>query len=284
MKMKKHNVLTGLVSVLLMAGLMFSACPTEGDGGGGGGLSAPGPGDLPSLPADSGIAYVTNTEATALLSTLSTGFSSVQNAVENIVETAAEAAVTDSPNFSFEVRDNTTIANLKINARGSSSLSSNVPAENQIEDYEPKPGDWVKNAYNSYIAVDFTGDKTESGLTVYQGSTVKAEEEESSDITVKANTFGVKISYKEVYAYGLTVSSGGKGGKIVLDAKAAGALSGEYTDPEEMEGSDTPIIYTGSLTVYGAADAEVYKLNIINEATYDQALGYFAYSVQDSPD
>jgi hypothetical protein len=276
MTMKKNSVLMAL-SVLLMAGLMFSACPTDGGGDdGGGGLSVPGAGDLPGLPADGGITYVASKdEATALLAALRPGFptvSSAVNAVINAAQSAAEDASEDG-NYSFEVKDNTTVEKLKINASGRYNWSSNVSAEEQ--GYEPKPGDWMKQTFGDNVTVNFTGDKTASGLTAYQDSVVKSESEGSWDAKLKDNgKADVKISGGEVYAYGLTVSSGGKGGKIVLDARATGALSGEYTDPEEAE-DDVSTTYSGSLTVYGADDAEVYKLDIKDEATYDQALGYF---------
>jgi hypothetical protein len=86
--MKKSLKLWGLLSILLIAGMMFTACSTDDGGSDDGGTS---PGSLPSLPIDDDptLAYVASeAEAKALLTALKPAFGSVGDQVQSLIENA----------------------------------------------------------------------------------------------------------------------------------------------------------------------------------------------------
>jgi hypothetical protein len=261
-----------------MAALMFTACPMDSGGGGGG----PKPEDLPELPA--GTTYVTNeTEAKALLGALKPGFQSIRSQVGNLISPTN----TDS-GYSWNVTDNTSISGLKVNSRGAGTEKTNIANPEAIDNFDDlKQGDWMEYSETSDTTVEFTGDKTVSDATVYQGSKSVDKASELSKMTIKSisNTGGtvtVNVSGEASQQCGVTASIGGKGGKIILEAGARGSLNGDY-NLADMMGDDIPtpspsITYSGSLKVYGADNAVVYELSIKGEDTYDEAVSYFSYN------
>jgi hypothetical protein len=285
MKMKKNLLLTGLVSVLLLAGMMFTAC--GGDDGGDDGLSAPGAGDLPALPSDTGIAYVsTETEAKTLLNGLGAGLTLLRGAVEDLVmENGTESEGNNSYTYSWNVKDDTSITNLKVNATGRM-----VERWSDSGGEIPKAGDYQETSENSTTAIEFTGNMSGGGGIIYQGSSIAEETALSGKMTIKTinqsamtGTVNVNGSMDVSHAYGLTVSSSaGKGGKIILDARVEASLNKDITVSFE-DGFDGPEItpkFSGSLKVYGESnDTPVYTLNIVNEDDYEEALGYFGIEI-----
>jgi hypothetical protein len=253
MKMKKHSVLMGLLSVLLMAGLMFSACPMEDDDDDGG-LDVPGAGDLPDPGTNPYVA--TEDEAKALLEALSPGFPTVFGEVKGVIGAKQLEAwsKSDGKSMSYKVENDDSVTGLKINSSG---------RENREGD-ESKG----KSSGESNTTVDITSDIEKSGLTVYKGSVVKTRDNSSGERNEKEE----KGSFEELHAFALTVSSGGKGGKIILEAKYTGKGTTNYESGEDVDGSTT---YSGSLIVYGADEKEWHRVNIKDEATYGEALGYF---------
>jgi hypothetical protein len=289
MKMKKHSVLMGLLSVLLMAGLMFSACPMEDDDDDDGGLDVPGAGDLPGLPEDPGIEYVaTVDEAKVLLGKMKDGFGPMYDAYE-VAEKAEDKAKDESTDrkYSYEVKGDTSVSGFKVNANGRYSWSSNLDSETVKEIMSGRgdpvslltEGKYMEQSYNSYIAVDFTSDTTESGVTILKGGSSKQKTESNGRVTRKnETTISAKDSSEDSRTGGLTVYSGGKGGKIILEAKQEYSASGDIDVTEWPGDDDTEPTYSGFLAVYGKDNKEVYKLNIINAQTYGEALGYFVPS------
>ncbi|MDR2094479.1 MAG: hypothetical protein LBP76_03040 [Treponema sp.] len=276
--MKKHSVLMGLLSVLLMAGLMFSACPMDNDDDDDdGGLSAPSTEDLPGLPENT--AYVTKDGAEALLGTVKNVFESVSSAFQGVIEKEFESAEPpEDGKYFFEVKDDTSVEGLKINVTGNGSFSSNPP--DMTENHDFKAGDYYEKISHLYAAADFTSDKEEAGVTIRKGSSIQNKADEYQKVSsIKDATTQQQESEKSSMTGGLTVYSDGKGGKIILEAN-------KVEDSKRESGEDKPTVnstYTGFLAVYGQDDTEVYKLVIENEETYKKALAYF-YSGEDEDD
>jgi hypothetical protein len=278
--MKKSFVLTGLLSVLLIACMMFSACPMDsGDDDGGGGTK---PEDLPDLP--SGTPYAANeTEAKALLGDLKPGFLAVEGQVESLIRGTPPTETENSS--SVKITDNTSITGLKINYEGSETFKA-VPENFMNEGYEDiaKAGDYMEGSETENYTIEFTADKSESGAVVYKGSSIGREESGSMRIVLKAlsgpmsGTITVSGSQKSSIVYSLTASAGGKGGKIILEAAVEGSFDTDFNVDASWDGDmpDVPASYSGSLKVFGADDEVKYELSITNAATYQQALAYFS--------
>jgi hypothetical protein len=279
MKMKKNLVFAGLTSVLLAAGLMFTACPTEG--GSGGGLN---PENLPVLP--NGVTYVTtDTEAKALLSALRPGFSAAREDINKLIQNALEE---EEGNVTWSIADEISIENLKINSLGRSVIKENLSKVEDVDDLTGLIGSTlIEGSQNENTTVVFTGDKALSGATVYQGSKTVERASASYKATLKSISLkdmaiivNINGSGQSSQEYGLTASSNGKGGKIILEAAARFSLKGDFditdimgTDGPDMSGVSPTI--SGFLKVYGADNAVVYELPIINQESYVEALGYF---------
>ncbi|MDR2103515.1 MAG: hypothetical protein LBP42_05360 [Treponema sp.] len=276
--MKRNLLLTGLLSVLLMAGMMFTACPTDDDGGGGGGVPVPQPGDLPGLPSSVGAEYVSNrTEAEDLLKALKTGFQPVYGDVNNLIDDKVKST---ENGYTWNVSDGTSIAGLEINAKGDSTSKSKPDnfGDEESGDYEPAVGDYLEESENSYTTIEFTADKTEGGATVYKGNSIVEQYMSSNKNTITGSSkLAVTISANDSRVYGLTVSSGGKGGKIILSASRKGSISKDDIEIPEDGGPDIPdlpITYSGSLKVYGDGSV-LYTEKINTKAAYDKAVDYF---------
>jgi hypothetical protein len=278
--MKKRIVWTGLLSVLLIAGMMFTACPMDSGSDSGG--SKPKPEDLPELPP--GTDYVADeTEALALLGALKSVTSDVSNEVGNLINAAGSGTEDD---YSWKITNDTSIPSLKINAEGRITREAD-PDNFMQEDYdEPEAGDYGEGSRTENTTVEFTANKSASGVVVYAGSRTRMEESASMKTEIKAVlepsvTFTESGSNKETVVYRLTASSNGKGGKIILGALAEESLTreveedpwdGSQPSPDYSSASGS---YSGSLKVFGADNALVYELPITNRTTYRQALGYF---------
>jgi hypothetical protein len=240
MTMKKNKVLMGLLSMLLMAGILFTACPMNDDDGGDdssdddNGLSVSGPGDLPGLP--DGIIAITEDEVEALLGKLDF-LGAVFKDVNKVVDAASEAG--DDP---YKVTDDTSVEGLKINATGRDS---------------------DEGLYQK-ITVDFIADGTEPEVIIYKDSQIKLERSVSA-------TGGGEGTGSISDVFGLTVSSDGKGGKVILKATPTVTV----TLVDEEPGVDFTFAYKGSLIVYGQDDKELYTLEIKDETSDSKALGYF---------
>jgi hypothetical protein len=272
--MKKSLKLLGLLSVLLIAGMMFAACS---DGGGDGDEdNGPSPGSLPSLPAnDPSIAYVsTEAEARALLTT---ALRSILRSVDNMVEDLIEDKISFTANGgSWNITNDTSISGVKVSSKGSFTESDFMD-----DDWEPSKGENGRDSSSNDTTVELTGNKEASGFVIYSGSRVEQKEQYSvsynvTDISSSGLTIRMSGSNDETTAYAMTVSSGGKGGKIILNARQSATLpDSSYTFTSYDDFPDVPVKYSGSLTVYGEDDEELYKLPIANDETYYEAMSYF---------
>lgn len=278
--MKKNLLLTGLLSALLIAGMMFTACPVESDDDdGGNGLPVPGPAELPVLPVGSG--YVSSeAEAKALLNDFGTaGVRTLRYEVEELIRSKRTE---NKDSYTLAVKDDTSLPGLKINATGNATYRLNPPDFMQ-DGYIPKAGDSMGEDQTSDTTVEFTADKSAGGATVYKGSRISEKSAESSSVTIEkidtasqSGTVNFAGSGSSFHVYSLTVSGGGKGGKIILNAQVQGSGSKTITvSDENFDFPDIPVTYSGSLTVYGANDTAVYTKNISGEADYNEVMAYF---------
>jgi hypothetical protein len=287
--MKKKLTLTELAGIAL-AGLSLAACPAGG-GSTGGGLS---PEDLPELPESAG--YVSNeTEAKALLGALEPGFLTLRNSLDTLIQGAREG---DETNYSWMLVYDQPSEALKINSLGRATLEMNLPEDPENpENWYNLSGVLVDGSQNENTTIEFTGNKTLGEAAVYQGSKAAEKMSASYKTTVKAITpenspTGMRItvtvdaSGQISQDYGLTASSGGKGGKLILKAAAGLSLHSDFTfsfsEIAEMgeNGPDMSLIspiFSGSLSVYGDGNAAVYELPITSQESYEEALGYFSY-------
>jgi hypothetical protein len=276
-KMKKNVLLTGLIGALLIAGMMLTACGGDDDPGG---LPVPGPDDLPALPTDSGIAPVsTQAEATALLGSFTSGVASLRRQVENLAEQNGDETETEtSYRYVWDIKDDTSISGLKINSNGS------VVEKWMGDDDIPKANDYTEASDDSNTTIEFIGDKSVSGGTIYEGSRTAEKVAEFERVTFKkvdmlsmSGTINVNASVNESYAYGLTVSYNGKSGKIILDATLAGSLNKDIDIFSEDDYPDMAITltYSGSLVVYGADNEEVYREDITDKDEFEDVFKYF---------
>jgi hypothetical protein len=233
-EMKKKLLLTGLASVLLVAGMMLVACGKDDDDGGGK-LSAPKLGNLPALPA--GVVYVSDgPEAEALLEDIGGAFYTIGDAVENLID--AHAYAEESGNgYSWDVKDDKFISGLIINSKGTEKGTEEGSHGYSVSDE---------------TTIEFIDDKTESGVTVYKGSKVAKKEDGATTSTSSNGSLS--------YACGWTVSSNGKGAKIILEANV------------KVNGSVTTIKYSGSLKVYGDNNAPVYEKAIDKNEVFNEII------------
>jgi hypothetical protein len=215
---------------------------------------------------------------------LGSGFSTVSGQVRAKINSAPEEETANG--YTKKIVDDTSILNLKINY-DERSVYDAKPDNFMNEGYNnPAVGDYMDYSGSSNTTVEFTGNKTESNAVVYQGSSVRIEQSGSSRVELKeisatkdSGKVAVRYSGKNSDVYILTVSYGGKSGKIILDATQEGSLADEFvvTGEDDMPNpSDIlPITFSGSLKVFGADDALVYELAIKDEPTYYEALSYF---------
>jgi hypothetical protein len=273
--MKKSLKLSGLLGMLLIAGMMFTACPTDGSDDGDG---TPSPGSLPALPdtlpdGTNATYAATEEEAIALLTALEPVFTSVGNDVESLIGKAQN-------NGNWAISGDTSIEGIKVTSKGSYT-SKREPENFMDEDWIPAVGHNGQMSSNTETTVDITADKTVSGVVVYAGSKVeqKAKSSQSFRIT-ELSSSGAKVhisaSGEESNVFSLTVSSGGKGGKIILNARQSGSLNNDFVFASEEDDFPEPSVkYSGSLTVYGDGNKAIYTLPIESEATYEAAMAYF---------
>jgi hypothetical protein len=282
-EMKKKLLLMGLVSVLLMAGMMFTAC--GGDDDDGGGISAPKPGDLPDLPTDTGatLAYVDNeAEAKALLS--SEFFRYVLWSADEAADDLIDAkAAEDENSRSWEVGpDDKTKTGFIINSKGKQTSKGFDLSGFFSGGPKPNVGDSSEMSSSEETTIEFIANNTTGPVTIYSGSHLASKRDGSQSMKVKAIdetsgtiTLTVSGSGSSSYAYGLTVSSNGKGAKIILEAKITWKDNNvEITLPPGNEFDSTT--YSGFLRVYGAENKIVYEKAIDSEKAFnDEVREYF---------
>ncbi|MDR0450680.1 MAG: hypothetical protein LBH26_05395 [Treponema sp.] len=272
--MKKPLVLTEFFGFLLIAGMIFTACPMDSGGDGG----RPKPEDLPELP--DGINYVASqTEAMALLNELRPGFSAIGNQVEDLIKTAGKET---ADGYSWKIANDTSISDLYINSEGRPRLESQ-PANFMDAGYVPQGGDYVKNSFTMNTTVEFTADRTTSGAVVYKGSSARVGQLSSSRVELKetealisiALTLGISDNKSEFYS--LTASHNQKGGKIILETDARGSLNADLTIDLPWDGNmpELELARSGSLKVFGADNELLYELPITDITSYERALTYF---------
>jgi hypothetical protein len=285
MEMKKKLLLMGLASVLLMAGMMFAACAGDGgddDDDGDIVLTVPKPEELPELPSGANVVYVSNDdEAKALLNSFKDAFEPVGWQVDALIR----GRTTETENGRrWEIIDYTdssssALAHLKINSKGDSGEKTNMRYDD--ENYIPKKGDYMEEYSYRKTAIEFTDKKTEAEVTVYGGSKIEFEDSYSYRMTIKAinlatetGTATVSVNSSMAYAYGLTASYGGKGGRIILDVNVRTKLNKDVSSFDDDFDSE-PATYEGSLKVYGESNEPVYTELINSEDAFDKVSDYF---------
>jgi hypothetical protein len=270
--MKKRFVLMGLVSVLLMATLLFAACSTgDDDGESGPSVTVPAVGNLPDLPADS-TPVVTKDDAEALLTAFweSEAGWGLGSEIESVIEEYDDPISTNTGwKGEWDFKDNESADRLKISSAGNFSESTNVP-EDEDKSKPPQKGYYEASSYSLQFAAEVTEDKTYEDVTLVAGSTIAralsgsdrweitavSEEEESVAVTVK-----YKISVQDAYGVGMTVIHDGKAGKIIIDLKGKISGSEEVTINDDLEPNLSGSV-SGSVKVYGASDSLVYTMPI----------------------
>jgi hypothetical protein len=229
-----------------------------------------------TLPDGTNATYAaTEEEAIALLTALEPVFTSVENDVTSLIEKAQN-------NGTWTISGDTSIEGIKVTSKGSYT-SKSEPENFMDEDWTPAVGHNGQMSSNMETTVDITADKTVSGIVVYAGSKVEQKAKSSQSIRItelelSASSAKVRISVsgEESNVFSLTVSSGGKGGKIILNARQSGSLNGDYVFAGEEDDFPEPSVkYSGSLTVYGDGNKAIYTLPIESEATYEAAMAYF---------
>jgi hypothetical protein len=266
--------------------MFFAACSTDDDDNGPSKLPVPAPGDLPGLPdVDEIMPIVSRAEAEALLSGLKEGFGSFRGEVEDLIEGKIETTPIDSGvTQTWNIKDNTDLSGLKINAVGDSTQRATLSLDGTAI---PKPGDYMEMSENRDAAVEFTGNRTEGGATVYSGSRIAEKARSYGKVTIKSidaaqsGSITVYGSGSAEFVYSLTASSGGKSGKIIFEAGIEGSMnrdldiSDEVLDNIDELFGELPFVFSGSLTVYGADDAELYREDIANADDFTMLAEYF---------
>jgi hypothetical protein len=269
--MKRNHGLLGAAALLLAAVFIVTGCPMDGGGTDGTDLQPPAPGAMPALPTDS-TAVGNETEAKALLTALKT--SGIFNRIENKVRTVIEE--NGGEEDTFTITDKTS-GGVKVSASGTSTETGALDFDSSTF----TQGQSYSSSEKESRKATLTEDYTESSVTVLKDSVFEKKDDETfnGSVTAAGNEstakFTLSQSYSGQYAIGFVVKAGGKAAKISLDAKeshSAQASNKTWAELNEMADSTT---YSGSLTVYGANDAEVYKLPITDEDTYYEAMAYF---------
>jgi hypothetical protein len=231
------------------------------------------PENVPNLP--SGVAYVTNeTEAIALLTALKPDFSSVMDQVHSLIW---DGVADVSKSGGWDITDTTSIPGLFIGSRVS--VTDNSNPDNFMDDgWSPAVGHNRQMSWSDQTILEFTTKGYESGVVVYGGSWVLKYNGMAASYEVKNISSGnatIHMNGSNEYSdlYTLTASSGGKGGKVILDTSERQSANVDFTYPGNSP--QPPATYSGSLKVYGDNDQVRYTLNITNAATYQQAMDYF---------
>ncbi|MDR2535291.1 MAG: hypothetical protein LBD29_04570, partial [Treponema sp.] len=167
---------------------------------------------------------------------------------------------------------------LKVSSKGVSKVTADT-----LDFSKPNlvAGQSLKSSSNTSDKAVFTVDKDAlATVTILKDSSFEQKNDSKMDITVAtAGTydtakFNGSQSGTEQYVLGFTAKSAGKSAKITLTAKFVG--SANFTNQTSAEvGAASSEEYSGSLIVYGADNAVVYKLEITDKTTYTKALGYF---------
>jgi len=305
----------------------------DGKGGVGTGINAPGVGQVPAFPASSTPA-ATQADAEAILAELrqSTVLESLEEEIwEVIVENIPD---NNNGNYSFSnrslsngyVKVSYSSTENETNTGGFKALSDLWKADNDLwraindlwDDYN---NNWeeierleeernrlyeqrydIQFARNNKMNGTSTGNskgevtraKTESGVTIAQGSTFEGQETGSYSATVTAagsyKTFRVNETEsgkgQEVRAFTVTTSGGSV--KVIFDASYEGIYSGNnvryYWDDDDDDDVGTYTEtekYSGSLKVYGASNALLIDHRIVDWESY--RLAYYMISYDPHP-
>jgi hypothetical protein len=276
MTMKKNLLLTGLLSALLMAMMLFTACSSGSDDPPG--LSVPGPGDLPDPPATSGTTTAgVKADAVALLDGLKNNNWQIRYDIEKLVN--GKVITEPLPNGAkqtWNVKDDTSLTGLKINAWGNGTETSSMD-ENT---FMPKAGDYMEFSETRDVTVEVTADRSEGSVILYKGSSIAEKHENNGRMTINQNgTVTVSGSQNTSVVYALTVSLGGKDGKIILDAHAERSGTKTMSFSSIEDDIDIPVTYYGSLRVFSIDNTELYEEVIANEGDFLNALEYFGIEV-----
>jgi hypothetical protein len=214
-------------------------------------------------------------EAINLLTAVRPVFESVGYQVESLIWNSSD------DNGSWNINgDVTSIPGLKVTSRGSETYTANPP-NFMDDDWEPAAGQSLQMSESSDTTVELTTDKVASEVVIYQGSTVTQKENETGSLSITAisgsgATIRASMSENDSDQYALTASYTGKGGKIILNARRTASISNQTYNITSLDDfPEPPFTYSGSLTVYGADDAEVFTVLINSEATYYLAMNYF---------
>jgi hypothetical protein len=284
--MKRNHGLLGAAAFLLAAMFLFAGCPTEADSSPGDpGIKAPSPGSLPDLPSEGGVsAAATTDEAETLLEALQTANigGGIQFAVQDVIYDNMHEDE-DEEGYTYEFTDEEADG-VKVSGKGSMTFEG---------DLDPEAETFTVNASLNYSSKDnwkatVTEDATVSDFIVLENSVFEYKKESSSTMKVTAAgdaetaKFNMSQSGTEQYAFGLTVKSGDKAAKIILDAKSifSASVSNKTFDEMEEEGESSQT-YSGSLKVYGANNAVIKTITITDRTSWEEALGYFGLGDDD---
>jgi hypothetical protein len=300
LNMKKRFVLMGLVSVLLMAVLLFAACPLMGGGGDGNGdvttpadddaipavpdaddvsVTVPTADKLPDLP--SGSTPVSNaTEAKALLNAFGASGAGWR-LEEDIQSVIGEHTLLSVTNTSWKLEwdfkdDDETESGLKVTSAGNESISWKISEYEEGKTPSMK-GEYMSASASKKVTAEVTEDRPYGSVTLVAGSTIAhalSSDTLISCTAVSGNSITVKNegSMQDAYGVGMTVIQGNKAGKIIIDLY--GKISGSVTttmqigdDGYDGEGPDMPApTVSGSIKVYGASNTNpLYTLPITKD-------------------
>ncbi|GHV94386.1 hypothetical protein AGMMS50293_07060 [Spirochaetia bacterium] len=309
---KERNVLMGILGLVLVFGLVLSGCPTEA-GETEVGLKPLTPGELPGLPEGSGAAWVSSAaEVETLLTALGDSYlpNNVQNSISNLVY---NKSIPNATGYSYDFTDEVIASPaLKVTGKGSGSQTGELDMDSiDPSDFSAliqtlqalQVGDHQTGSWNDSVTAIATSNLVSGSLTILQDSsgTETSNASESIQITQVPNwpqnldsedafmaalrnlKFRVSGSSSGVYNYGWTVINNGKAGKVILTASRTGSLTttiysaDEAAGPGGMPYPDYTETISGSLTVYGADDAEKYRFEITDETKLYTALRYFGH-------
>jgi hypothetical protein len=272
--MKKRTLFLSGIIIMIIAALVFMACPTDsGDGDSGFKIDPPKVGDLPGLPSDGSAPATDQTQALSLLNSLSGVAGDIRNDIGDLIDDETTVSISgDSETWSFKDK---LVNGVKVSSSGSGSFSYNG------EDYDHlKVGESIKYTSNVDTSAVLTVDKAGFSTTIVSGSTIAEKNNFNQNVTItKINSgtgnpseYNGSFSVNYAYSYGITATNGTVAARIIFSATATQSFSGTASADLEL-----PWTISGSLKVYGADDTNaVYTETIANENDLDQALQYFS--------
>ncbi|MDR0569400.1 MAG: hypothetical protein LBG87_09380 [Spirochaetaceae bacterium] len=268
-----HALCTGVLSSLLMLGLMLFAACDNGDGDNDNGPTVETP-SISDVPAFDGPAVENSADAVSFLSEIRSANLSIYTQAYMLISskmTYEEAEDGNSGKSTWDFTNQKTSDNtMQVTSKGKSEYK-------EVGDGKTV-GDKEEGSRNTDTSATVIADIPSGDVTVKTGSKFAEKSESSQKLTVTAVTDGRpseyngNVSQQEAYSFGLSVTADGKGGKIIFSATKSQSFSGTASASTEI----TPSI-SGSLKVYGTGDAEVYSQTIDNEDKLDDALALIGY-------